>query len=254
MKQYTSREYYTIGFYGHKEFLEGRTTPRHRKALNLLDPKPGQLILDVGCGRGEIIRECGMKSQVVGTDFSDASIQFARRHGRPLVRGSSTHLPFRREVFDSVTFLEVMEHLTYQDVEKSFNEIHRILKPGGRVVAQTTTHPLGEFPLDKMVKAYLRRSRTLGSFYTEWKKPRKVANLARPIFKRLRVEEDPGANARTTLKDMVMRGVIPYRLLWLVGLKEGEVEPIEDIGARSDTRGRFASHVYGGQLVEDPAV
>jgi len=186
MKQYTSREYYVKAYDGYEEFLEGKTCSRLRKALNYLNPQPRHVILDIGCGRGEILRECSVKSEVIGIDFSDASTDFARRQGQPLVKATATHLPFGDEGFNSVLLLEVVEHLSMDDVEKCFNEIRRVLKVGGTVVVET---PLVDFPLDKILKAYLKRHKTLGSFYSDWKKPKPVIDLIKHVFKILKVEE-----------------------------------------------------------------
>lgn len=221
MKQYTSQEYYVKAYDGYEEFLEGKTCSRLRKALNYLNPQPGQVILDIGCGRGEILRECSVKSEVIGIDFSDASMDFARRQGQPLVKATATHLPFGDEAFNSVLLLEVVEHLSMDDVEKCSNEIRRVLKVGGTVVVET---PLVDFPLDKILKAYLKRHKTLGSFYTDWKKPKPVIDLIKRVFKILKVEEELESDIKDSIKQLSERGVAPHRKLWVIASKDDEIE------------------------------
>jgi len=217
MKQYTSREYYVTAYDGYEEFLEGGASTRLRKALNYLNPQLGQVILDIGCGRGETLRECGVKSEAIGIDYSDAAIYFARRHGQPLVKATALHLPFVNGAFNSVLFLEVVEHLPMGDVERCFNEIHRVLNVGGIVVVET---PLVDFPLDRILKAYLKRHETLGSFYTDWKKPKPVVDLMKHMFKILKVEEEPGSDIGDSLKQLSTRGVVPHRKLWVIASKD----------------------------------
>jgi SAM-dependent methyltransferase len=90
-------------------------------------------ILDVGCGTGanlELLTEFG---EVEGVDISQEALSFCRERGFTNVRhGAAERLPFADGSFDVVTALDVIEHL--DDDLGSLKEIHRVLRPGGRVL------------------------------------------------------------------------------------------------------------------------
>ncbi len=101
-------------------------------------PDKGNLkVLDVGCGTGlnsSLIAKQG--HQMYGVDISSNAIaKYNNRGMTGLVCDLERFLPFRAHTFDLVFFSEVVEHLVSpQDVLK---EIHRILKPGGKLVLST---------------------------------------------------------------------------------------------------------------------
>lgn len=94
----------------------------------------GAHILDLGCGEGYGPARLATKAEfVTATDVAtDAVAHAASRY----VRGNlafavcdATHLPFRRDSFDVVCSLQVIEH--FSDTDRHLGEIARILKPGG---------------------------------------------------------------------------------------------------------------------------
>ncbi|WP_276250902.1 methyltransferase domain-containing protein [Haloarcula rara] len=54
------------------------------------------------------------------------------RHGRPDVQGTAAELPFTANAFDQVVADQVLEHLSSEQVIATLNEVHRVLRPGGR--------------------------------------------------------------------------------------------------------------------------
>ncbi len=124
--------------------------PRLKRAFELATLKPGHVLLDIACGRGEmpaLAAEQGVSA--VGLDFSQASLKFAhqlRQAQRPhwpasasmdLVRADACHLPFQSETFDRVTLLDIIEHLVPSQLESLINEVRRVLKPNGYAVLHT---------------------------------------------------------------------------------------------------------------------
>jgi SAM-dependent methyltransferase len=114
-----------------------------RRALirRALDVQPGERVLDVGCGPGfyvaELLEEVGSEGSVVGVDNSAAMLAVAahRCEGR---RGVSFHeadvlsLPVESASFDRALCVQVLEYV--EDVEAALAEVHRALRPGGRLV------------------------------------------------------------------------------------------------------------------------
>lgn len=105
--------------------------------LSLGSPIKGSWI-EIGCGPGgllpSILREADL---VVGVDVDRASVEDASVLTQHMsgtscaARASAYALPFRDSSFDGVIAMETLEHL---EAGPAFDEIKRILKPGGKFV------------------------------------------------------------------------------------------------------------------------
>jgi ubiquinone/menaquinone biosynthesis C-methylase UbiE len=113
--------------------IQGRD--RMRKVLKHI-PSDG-LHLDVGTGRGDGTYLVSQKKQTVGIDFGLRSLKIAAQKNRNLIQADGCILPFKSAIFESVTCLDVIEHIP--EAEKAINEIYRVLKSEGRLVLQTPT-------------------------------------------------------------------------------------------------------------------
>ncbi len=103
-------------------------------ALDLLDPQPGEGVLDVGCGDGTLtlqIKERG--AEVVGIDNSLSMIGAARSKGLDARLMDAAELKFG-EAFDAV-FSNATLHWVL-DKERAARAIWFALKPGGRFVGE----------------------------------------------------------------------------------------------------------------------
>jgi ubiquinone/menaquinone biosynthesis C-methylase UbiE len=100
-------------------------------------PKPetsSLTFLDVGCGTGAMSRRLARWGRVVSADFSPLALEFSRRRGlHHLVGADAMNLPFVSGQFDAIVVMDVLEHLP--DDCRALSEFHRVLKPGGRVLA-----------------------------------------------------------------------------------------------------------------------
>lgn len=100
--------------------------------------KNGDRILDLGCGPASLWPELKKirKIKLEGVDISPAMIEEARKKYPRAKFGvaSSEKLPFKNEVFDTVICSSILHHLPRP--EPSFEEIKRVLKPGGFVIGR----------------------------------------------------------------------------------------------------------------------
>lgn len=140
-----TQEYFLTDAEGHVEYTTtgGRVLPsRLRVALEEAGPLAGRRVLDLGCGRGEIVFQClSQSARAVGADYATAALSLARRilpgDVPPLVRSDAKHLPFPDDTFDVVFMLDLVEHLLPDELAASYREVRRVLAPGGRLIIHT---------------------------------------------------------------------------------------------------------------------
>lgn len=102
--------------------------------VELLDPKPGERILDVGCGDGALTEKLvAMGCTVVGVDGSAAQVAAARARGLDCHVMDGEHLAFDGE-FDAVFSNAALHWMKRADAVIA--SVWRALKPGGRFVAE----------------------------------------------------------------------------------------------------------------------
>lgn len=118
--------------------------PQLAYALKRGDLRPGLSVLDVGCGRGELLHLASeVGATAVGTDYAEAALSLARENGRGRVaRCDAKALPFAERTFDRVFLLGVVDHLHPWELSACFGELARVLKPGGFVVLHNCANRL----------------------------------------------------------------------------------------------------------------
>ena len=102
--------------------------------LALLDPRPGERVLDLGCGDGALTEKLvSAGCTVVAVDASSEQVDGARRRGLDARVARAEALPFEAE-FDAV-FSNAVLHWV-KDQAAALASVHRALVPGGRFVAE----------------------------------------------------------------------------------------------------------------------
>jgi demethylmenaquinone methyltransferase/2-methoxy-6-polyprenyl-1,4-benzoquinol methylase len=105
----------------------------------------GGCLLDLGAGTGDLAAEAQRQfrgSQVIAADFTLEMMQFGRSCKDASLAWSGAdalHLPFPEQSFDAVVSGYLLRNVS--NLPLALCEQHRVLKPGGRIVALDTTRP-----------------------------------------------------------------------------------------------------------------
>ena len=123
-----------------REPLERQLAPLGRRALAALAPRPGESVLDIGCGGGEtaldVARAVAPDGAVVGIDLSAAVLAFARGAAKDctrvrFVQGDAAVFPFEPASFDAA--FSRVGVMFFADPTAAFINVRRSLKPNGRL-------------------------------------------------------------------------------------------------------------------------
>jgi len=107
--------------------------------LEWLAAQPGERILDLGCGDGQLsARIAAMGAEVTGVDASPQMAAAARARGIRADEASAESLPYPDHSFDAVFSNAVLHWVRDQDA--MLEEVRRVLRPGGRLVAEMGGH------------------------------------------------------------------------------------------------------------------
>jgi ubiquinone/menaquinone biosynthesis C-methylase UbiE/uncharacterized protein YbaR (Trm112 family) len=106
------------------------------RILDLMNVRPGSLVVDLGCGSGAFTNYLHKAGHIaLGLDISHGIMASGRRRfpHLPFVAGDVEHLPFQSAAFDAVLLSGVIHH--FPDPGRFAKEVFRVLKPGGCFVA-----------------------------------------------------------------------------------------------------------------------
>jgi demethylmenaquinone methyltransferase/2-methoxy-6-polyprenyl-1,4-benzoquinol methylase len=130
---------------------------RHAVA-RALDVRAGQSVLDLAAGTGtssEPLHDAGVR--VVAADFSLGMLRVGKKRRADLsfAAADATRLPFQDNAFDAVTMSFGLRNVV--DVDGALRELHRVTRPGGRLVICEFSHPVWR-PFRTVYVEYLMRA------------------------------------------------------------------------------------------------
>jgi ubiquinone/menaquinone biosynthesis C-methylase UbiE len=140
--------YYREWCMGFEEYNADPGAPIHGTyayALQRAALAPGEVVVDIGTGRGELLALAMQQGagRAVGLEYSEAAVALAHRtleahdSGGEVLLADARAIPLDDDVADLVTLLDVVEHLSPEELHQALCEARRILRPGGRILAHT---------------------------------------------------------------------------------------------------------------------
>ena len=129
-----------------------------RLVVDAVGAGPGQRVLDLAAGTGTSTAAFAERgASVVACDFSLGMLQVGRRRRptMPFVAGDALRLPFADHSFDAVSISFGLRNVN--DVDLALAELHRVTKPGGRLVVCEFSHPTWA-PFRTVYVEYLMRA------------------------------------------------------------------------------------------------
>ena len=163
--------------------LETRAQSSYMRVIDQLfhemDVKPGQSLLEVGCGTGAIVRRLAGRSRganpIVAADVNSYLLReaaaLAKREGLDgyieFQHGDATHLPYEDNRFDCTISCTVMEE---GDADRMLGEFVRVTKPGGKVGSVTRSTDLPRWvnlSLNAQLKAKIESARFFAGNVTD---------------------------------------------------------------------------------------
>ncbi len=136
-----------------------------RLGIDLLQAKPGERVLELGCGTGHTLAalapQVGAEGRVLGLDLSRKMLRCSRhrlRHHLPadnvtMLQADARRLPLRSASLDAVTMSFTLELMPTDDIPVVLRECRRVLRPAGRIVVVSLAL---DQPPPLMTRLYLR--------------------------------------------------------------------------------------------------
>jgi SAM-dependent methyltransferase len=118
--------------YGGYRYMEGRWEKVARAMVEQYGIKPGDKILDVGCGKGFLLYDFTKvvpDLELHGIDISEYAIANAKEEIKDRLQvGNATSLPYPDNFFDFVFSITTLHNLPCYDLDKALREIERVSK------------------------------------------------------------------------------------------------------------------------------
>jgi len=195
IKQQKSFDYdlIPIGYYD-KIFKKrrGMQSKWHHIHYNLIKKIMGSYNkhLDIACAGGTFIGMLDQNKKSVGIDISSKQINYAKKKyqtkNHKFLLMKKNIIKFQKNLFDVVTSLQLIEHLTIEENIKLFKEIHKVLKKRGKLIITTPNYASPWILVEKLVNCF-GKVRYDEQHITFFKKKKLIKMLEQIGFKDIKI-------------------------------------------------------------------
>jgi cyclopropane fatty-acyl-phospholipid synthase-like methyltransferase len=204
--------YFLTACEGYQEFLdtEGvQLSRRLNQAFEIANVTAGMRVLDIGCGRGEILLHCARRgADAYGIDYAKAAVRLTRHladnfedAGKVEVcQADAKLLPFASGYFDRVFMFDIVEHLYPWELHRALLEARRVLDPEGYLIVHTAPNRWYDRFAYPVVR-FMRRLMGQGARY-----PQDPRALNVMVNTQVHVNEQDMLSLRRTLKRAGFQG------------------------------------------------
>ena len=148
VKHLYTETYFMESATGHDEFkvFDGKfehLIDKFQMVINLLDLHQSDKLLDIGCGRGELVIYHSLNSgKATGVDFSDEAIKLAMEKAGELKANCTFQISSFEKIdekvkFDRIVSIDFIEHISIEEGKAFFRKCFNLLSPGGRLIIYT---------------------------------------------------------------------------------------------------------------------
>jgi cyclopropane fatty-acyl-phospholipid synthase-like methyltransferase len=221
-------EYFLTACEGYQEFLESEgahLSRRLQQAFGVAGVEPGMRILDIGCGRGEILSHCNrLGARAYGVDYAETAVRLTRHLADRAMsergdedslsqsadsvgnigvyQADAKALPFPSGWFERVLMFDIVEHLYPWELHRALLEAHRVLTPDGQLIVHTAPNRWYDRFAYPVVRSF-RRVMGQGSRY-----PSNPRALNVVVNTDVHVNEQDILSLRRTLNQAGFQGVV----------------------------------------------
>lgn len=146
---------------------------KNQRCYEVLDIREGKIVLDIGCGSGvKSLKYAKKGATVIGFDITRKSAEVSRKRtfeypAAYFMVADAEYLPVKQSCLDIVSCVDVIEHISNQDI--LISEIERVLKKDGLVLIQTPNKK-NKYAMDGLLKTFLptiyqKRQENVGHSY-----------------------------------------------------------------------------------------
>lgn len=207
--------YFLSACEGYEEFLssEGEHLSRRlSQTFELAEVGAGMRVLDIGCGRGEILAHCAqLGADALGIDYAAVAVRLARHVASKraeeqgqigVYQADAKHLPFPAGSFDRVLMFDIVEHLHPWELQQALLQAHRVLSPQGRLIVHTAPNRW----YDQFAYPVVRLARRLMSQGEHYPRNPRLLNVA--VNMDVHVNEQDIVSLRRALKEAGFQGKV----------------------------------------------
>lgn len=160
-----SKEYFLSHATGHTEYEEfdgslEKLIDKFRFIISAIELHQGDELLDIGCGRGEIvIYHAANGGSSTGVDFSEDALKIAQEKAAKLgvackfIAMSFEDIPDSPK-YDKIVALDFIEHISREEGSSFFKKCYSLLKPGGKLLVYTFPNTLRRKYGYKLLRAF----------------------------------------------------------------------------------------------------